>query len=52
MPRRKLTEDQVRAIRRDALTGRVPQKVLAIDYGVSESAISCIVAGKRYKHVK
>lgn len=43
-PSAKLKEEQVREIR--ALIGTMPQKVIAINYGVSPSLISMIKSGK------
>jgi transcriptional regulator with XRE-family HTH domain len=47
----KLTQAQVEAIRLRYADGE-PQRVLAEEFGVRASAISRIVNGKRWKHVK
>lgn len=46
----KLTEADVREIRRLAAEG-VPQKILAVRFGVSESVISAVVRRKTWRHV-
>lgn len=46
----KLTEDQVREIRRGAAQG-VPQTTLAARYGVGQMTISNILTGKTWTHV-
>lgn len=47
--RPKLTEDQVREIR--ALRGTASQRQLSEKYGVSQSAISCVQAGRSWKNL-
>lgn len=42
-----LTDEQVKAVRQDFATGRVSQKQLALEYGVSRSCISHIVNNNR-----
>lgn len=49
-PRAKLTEDDVRAIRRAAADG-VSQYVLARQYGVGQSAVSRIVLRKSWRNI-
>lgn len=50
-PAAQLTEDDVRAIRRDYRPRYVTKAVLADRYGVSERAIKHIVSGKTWRHV-
>jgi len=47
----KLTEDDVREIRRLYATGKFSQRVLARRFGVSQATISLIVQRKIWKHV-
>ncbi|WP_326813934.1 MULTISPECIES: hypothetical protein [unclassified Streptomyces] len=44
----KLTEDDVRAIRRQYIPGVVSQQSLANEYGVDQTTISEIVRGKKW----
>lgn len=50
-PSARLTEDDVREIRRLAAEG-VPQKTLAVRFGVTRPNISAIVARRSWKHVQ
>ncbi|MDV6376331.1 HNH endonuclease [Deinococcus arenicola] len=50
-PRARLTEGDVRAIRRAAAMG-IPQAALAQRYGVGKDAVSLILKGKRWGHVQ
>jgi len=47
----KLTEDNVREIRRLYATGDFTQKELALKFGVSQSVVSGIVQRRTWKHV-
>ena len=47
----KLTEDQVREIRRLYATGKFTQQELALQFGVAQSVISGIVLRQTWKHV-
>ena len=47
----KLTADDVRAIRRMAAEGIIPQRQIAHEFGVSQGNVGFIVAGKTWKHV-
>jgi hypothetical protein len=51
-PRKKLDDDDVRAIRREYATGKWSQADLAYIYGVGQAAIGNIVRGDSYKDVK
>src|SRR5258706_10906719 len=46
-----LTEDQVNEIRGRYIPGRVTQKNLAAEYGVSRGAVRDIVGGRSWKHL-
>lgn len=46
-PNSRLTEEIVRAIRSD----QRPQRVIAAEYGVTQSTVSLAVKGKKWKHV-
>jgi len=48
----KLTEDQVREIRRDYIPFKVTRKMLADKYGVDFTTIKDVVNNRRWKHVK
>lgn len=48
----KLTENQVREILKRYVGGRISQKKLAAEYGVSDSTISYIVRHKNWKHIR
>lgn len=50
-PRAKLTEEQVREIRRRRATNE-PPKAIAIEYGVSRNLIDLIVKRKIWKHIE
>jgi hypothetical protein len=47
----KLTDDQVRAIRRRYIPGVVSQTQLAAEYGVARSLIGLIVSGQIWQHL-
>jgi hypothetical protein len=47
----KLTEDQVREIRRRYSEGGITQKALAAEYGVTQTCVGGITRGKGWKHV-
>ena len=47
-PNAKMTESQIKAIRKD---GRIP-KIIAEDYGMSKSTIRDIIKRKTWKHVE
>lgn len=47
----RLTENKVRAIRKEYKWYKVTYKTLAIKYGVSIFAIQCVVRNKTWKHV-
>lgn len=47
----KLTDDDVRAIRRRYAAGGILQRELAAEYGVSDVAISYLLKGKTWAHV-
>lgn len=47
----KLTEAQVREIRRIYASGGVSQKLLAADYGINQVTVGCIVRRETWKHV-
>jgi hypothetical protein len=49
--RAKLTEQQVRELRRSYAGGTCSQEFLAKEYGVAQSKVSEIVAGKLWSHV-
>ena len=49
--RAKLTEDNVREIRRLYATGQFTQQDLALKFGVAQSVISDIVKRRKWKHV-
>jgi hypothetical protein len=48
----KLTEDAVRAIRRDYVRRKVTQNQLAARYGISQRTVSRVIRGKIWKHVQ
>jgi DNA invertase Pin-like site-specific DNA recombinase len=47
----KLTEDDVREIRRLYATGNFTQRELALEFGIARSAIGKIVRRQAWKHV-
>lgn len=47
----KLTNDAVRIIRREYVPRKVPARVFAVRFGVSESCIMAVVNGSRWKHI-
>lgn len=50
-PNSKLTEDDVRAIRREYAAGGVSQKELALKYGITQMPVSRIIRRVTWKHV-
>jgi hypothetical protein len=51
-PNSKLTDGQVRAIRRAYASGEITQKQIAATYCVSEALIGFIVNGRHWRHIK
>ncbi len=52
IPHRRLTPNDVRAIRLIASSGKLTQRALASQFGVSESLISGVVHRTRWSHVR
>lgn len=50
-PNAKLTEQDVRDIRRRYATGKVTQEELALDYGMSQACINDLILRKSWKKV-
>jgi ribosome-binding protein aMBF1 (putative translation factor) len=48
---RKLTHEQVRAIRSEYTKSAISQRKLAQQYGVACTTVACIITGKQYKDV-
>jgi hypothetical protein len=50
--RRKLTDDDVRAIRAEYAAGRWNQADLAYIYGVTQNTVQALLCGRTHRHVK
>jgi DNA-binding GntR family transcriptional regulator len=51
-PGAKLTEDAVRSIRQRYALGNITQRLLAIEYGVSDMLIRNVIRRKAWAHVE